>query len=820
VHGYGFQLVWFVVDNNEAKIGVTVRILCLLLLCAANLHAEESRVPIPDHQDLVYKSIDGIDLKLDLYLSPSQHPTPCIVFVHGGGWRNGSKASARKNAVWLTEHGFAVAAINYRLTDVARWPAQIDDCYSAVRWVRQHAESYGIDPDRVGALGTSAGAHLVALMGTRVYPGREETSSRVQAVCDWFGPTDLLTMPPNNVGDGRTEEDIAKSNGAKLLGATVRDVPDLARDASGLDHVSEDDAAFLIMHGDMDTGVPLEQSAKIHAALVAHGVPSQFHVLPGAGHGGKPFHTEVNHARVVAFFQRHLLSNWHQGPGPGGNFRVRHANSPVEWSVVRSDGIAWEKTLPETGQSSVACWGDRVFFTTLKPVEQDSELGNDIVAYCCDANTGQTIWTREIAASHPLRLSGCFSDSSAPSPVTDGRNVVFFNASGRIACFNFEGELKWQHEVMPVGRTQPVLIDGNVVFIKQTYMPDEHGHFTNEHGNAPRDQWTQLQAVNIDSGKDTWNSTCGVNMGCVPLPMTLSDGRRVMIVGRGGGHSPPERPEGVSMIDAGSGETIWTLPLKDFMSTMTFSSRGDDVFVFDQGDHLWVDAMTGEIRRRESFIKDVTVRHFDEVTASWDTRIETIDTGKKTRAIIQSSNLLVGKYHFFRSYTKPWLGRVDVESGQIEFLQLPVQLRRDTSNDDAYLWSPRGLSEVEIEAAMASQRKRPKTLPIQLWTFRPNDMKNSRGHLVMGDPRSRGNGWGHHASQIPTVVGKQLYIPVMNGTVYVIRWDAKHLDEKAIVAINDLGPVGESFHRASLSFANGKLFAHTIQAIVCIGESD
>ena len=86
----------------------------------------------------------------------------------------------------------------------------------------------------------------------------------------------------------------------------------------------------------------------------------------------------------------------------------------------------------------------------------------------------------------------------------------------------------------------------------------------------------------------------------------------------------------------------------------------------------------------------------------------------------------------------------------------------------------------------------------------------------MGDARSRGNGWGHHASQIPTIIGEHLFVPVMNGTVYVIRWDATRLDEDAIVAINDLGPPGESFNRASLSFSQGKLFAHTIKGIVCI----
>ena len=144
-------------------------------------------------------------------------------------------------------------------------------------------------------------------MGTRPYPGEEAISSRVQAVCDWYGPSELLTMPPNNLGNGRTLEDIANSNGAKLLGATVRDVPELAKDASALDHVSKDDPPFLIMHGTEDPGVPVEQSTKLHKKLEAAGVPSELCLIEGAGHGGPLFNTEDARKRVRDFFDRNLI---------------------------------------------------------------------------------------------------------------------------------------------------------------------------------------------------------------------------------------------------------------------------------------------------------------------------------------------------------------------------------------------------------------------------------------------------------------------------------------------------------------------------------
>ncbi len=304
------------------KLTVIVVCLCALLpAVASRSFANPSDAPPPKadrkqqavtkhpnvRRDIEFGRVDGHALKLDLFLpAETDRPVPCVVFVHGGGWLNGDKKSGERNAAWITDHGFALASINYRLTNVARWPAQISDCYAAVRWVRRHGEEYGIDPDRIGAWGSSAGGHLVALMGTRTFPDHESTSSRVQAVCDWFGPSELLTMPPNNVSETRTADDVANSNGAKLLGATVRDVPELAKDASALDQVSSDDAAFLIMHGDQDPGVPLAQSEKLHQALLAAGVDSTLVVVQGAGHGGKEFHTDANRQQIIEFFSKHL----------------------------------------------------------------------------------------------------------------------------------------------------------------------------------------------------------------------------------------------------------------------------------------------------------------------------------------------------------------------------------------------------------------------------------------------------------------------------------------------------------------------------------
>ena len=288
-------------------------VVCCLLVdndMHAQTVAKKNKPQLPPgvavHKDIEYAKHDGIALKLDLYLPQEiKGDVPVIVYVHGGGWKNGSKESGKRGA-WMIPHGFAIASIDYRLTDVGQWPDQINDCYAAVRWVRKNAKKYGLNGERIGCWGTSAGAHLTALMGTRTFTGRERVSSRVQATADWFGPAELLTMPPNNVGNGRTEEDVANSNGAKLLGATVKDVPVLAKDASALDNVSADDSPFLVMHGTADPGVPISQSEKLHAALIAAGVPCTFVKLKGAKHGGKEFITPESNKIFLEFFTETL----------------------------------------------------------------------------------------------------------------------------------------------------------------------------------------------------------------------------------------------------------------------------------------------------------------------------------------------------------------------------------------------------------------------------------------------------------------------------------------------------------------------------------
>jgi hypothetical protein len=229
----------------------------------------------------------------------------------------------------------------------------------------------------------------------------------------------------------------------------------------------------------------------------------------------------------------------------------------------------------------------------------------------------------------------------------------------------------------------PFLHDGKFVFTKQVYPSESDGNFGHQCADLPIEMWTQLQALDIVIGEVAWTTQCGINMGCAVLRQKLKDGRDVVVVGRGGGHGPPEKPDGISMVDLRDGSTLWSLELTDFMATMSFSVREDEVHLFHKGEHLSIDALSGNIVRRCSILNNIPVRKWNN--GNRITQTATIPE-TSTRMITQTSNLVVGPYHYFRSYTQPYLGRVHVESGMVEYLELPLQLSRKSGTPDGFQW--------------------------------------------------------------------------------------------------------------------------------------
>ncbi len=243
------------------------------------------------YRDVLYASPHGQDLHLDLYVPQTAKPAPVVVWIFGGSWKFGSKGF-HVNVRELTRSGIAVATIQYRLSGTDKYPAQLDDCRTSVEWLRTHGREYGLDPQRIGLSGESAGGHLAALLGT------VEGAPRIRAVFAMYPPTDLVTM-----GRKYSKPD-KESDIEKLLGGPIEQKLALAREASPVNHVSCTSPPFLMMHGSRDTLVPLEQSEVLQRRLVQAHVEAKLIVVPDKGHW---FSLDAGQtAEVARFFQKHF----------------------------------------------------------------------------------------------------------------------------------------------------------------------------------------------------------------------------------------------------------------------------------------------------------------------------------------------------------------------------------------------------------------------------------------------------------------------------------------------------------------------------------
>ncbi len=304
---------------------------CLLLLPAALARAQTStpasqpRLPtsLPADQveflpAITFAQPGGETLNLDLARPKvGAGPRPAVVCIYGGGWISGSRSGMQPFLRYLAAYGYVAVAPTYRLAPRYPFPAAVADVRQCVRWLRRHAALYGVDPNRIGAMGLSAGGHLACLLGVTTNDDRfgpdddpgDGTSSRVQAVVNYFGPADLASADWSALA--------VRKYLIPFLGGTAAERPEEYKRASPITYISRDDAPVLTFQGDKDMTVPPTQSLALHRKLDAAGVMNRLVILEGQDHGLREPHRSRTLEQTVAFFNETLRAPQAETrPGP------------------------------------------------------------------------------------------------------------------------------------------------------------------------------------------------------------------------------------------------------------------------------------------------------------------------------------------------------------------------------------------------------------------------------------------------------------------------------------------------------------------------
>ena len=496
--------------------------------------------------------------------------------------------------------------------------------------------------------------------------------------------------------------------------------------------------------------------------------------------------------------------DWPQAGGPNGSWAVEANSVPVEWSAVKNEQILWRTQLPEQGQSGIAVWGERVFLTTYKPEADKPPKGRDIVGYCLDARTGRVLWTVDVPGTTDSIPAYFFSDATSPTPATDGNRVWFVNAAGGMGCFDLQGKPVWTRQWTPSGNRppnklfEPILLGNTLLNMEPRDLGDP---------KRESDPWNYIRGIDASTGKTLWVSDDAMNHYNTPVLGTMADGTPAVLQGRGGYHGVPETPIGMSLTSLApgrEGRTLWQFEAESdgkALYVQHWNARYAFWFKNTAAEHQVLDTRTGQLLRTQPLMQRADWRRFNPQSGKHELLADVDLTAQRPPIKVfpaQLCNVVCGDWHWFLCYTEPkknvgppyCVGRVHIETGKVEYLELPVSVERAPGQADKFLWGK----------------------PQQSSTL------NSRGMDVAQDKRSKGDGWWWGYLGSPTVVGGKVFFTTMLGITYVLEGNAQVLDEKALLSVNDLGKPGETWSLNSISFAQGRLFHRSITEVFCIGR--
>lgn len=506
---------------------------------------------------------------------------------------------------------------------------------------------------------------------------------------------------------------------------------------------------------------------------------------------------------LVAFFALCSLAigdeNWPEIRGPQHDYHLTSdVEYPKSWSVATGKNIRWRMPLPETGHSGITIWGDKLFLTCfrkLTPADngQNGTWVSETRGYCLDADTGERLWSCDLPGQRPNQVNGTFTDSTTPTPVTNGQHVWFVNAGGFMACYTVEGQLVWEKpfEVRTkhsAKQFQPFLHDGHIYYamLREPTDPARRPQTAKDYDKNSKAGWPWLYVRSFDA-------LTGEPAGILPEGISVHskgalgnlNGQAVLLHAKGGGHFPPEKPYGIGLSRLDTNELIWERPGLYFEGSHFVDATR--AYCFDEDDFVVLDLATGNTIKRIPIRGKGSIIAFDEKENRYQ-QSTAAPAFKSRHLLTHRSNIGAGKYHFFMGSQPGILGRIDLETDEVSYLQVPIQVVvKDGKN--AFSWHD----------------------------FESGDQTGSGFH-VEGDARRLSHGFGHISAATPIVVNDHIYFSTVLGTVYVIDATAKHFDESAIVAVNDLGLPGKTWTLSPFSAANGRLYQRTSREIICIGK--
>jgi hypothetical protein len=526
--------------------------------------------------------------------------------------------------------------------------------------------------------------------------------------------------------------------------------------------------------------------------------------------------------------------NWPQAGGPDGTWRVS-GKAPTSFSVTLDQNIVWKASLPSGGQGGIAVWGDRLFLTTFEPYAPGaSKMSANIVGHALDATTGKILWSVKLNGTTPSPMMYAYSDSTSWTPITDGEHVWFFDSSGEMGCWDFTGKEVWRRSFPapdePFNKQHEPFLAGDVIVSAEVLVAGDPGY------SDDKKLWNYLRGIDKLTGKTLWISQDALTHYATAVSGRLPSGALAVVQGRGGPHSVPERPIGLSLTSLAAGhegESLWSFtpeqpantPSIDDGSTFEalYTMTWDDKYAYafrnaPEESHLVLELGTGKLLRTQSLAAHVDVRQWDLSTKKYVERLDVsirdvpdspayaLGAGEVLHVHPNwHGNLAVGGYHYFSTMTNNrrnghappghsgpahCLGRVNVETGKVELLEVPVGVKRAVGKPDEPVYG-------------------------QSLTTKVND---SAGNDLAQEDRSRTDGWEIPAFfGTPTAVGDVVYMTSMVGVIYVLDAKATVFDEHALLAVADLGPLGETWSLNSLSYSRGKLYERTSDSVICIG---